>query len=177
MNYYTHGGWFHADELMGYVICRMAGEVDELVRLEDYGSFIPTDGIVADIGMVYNPGLRRFDHHQGMMYRPNGYPYASAGLLWKEYGMAAISNQLGLELDEGKMVEVWEYVDRNLMQGLDAHDSSNEYQHWAREGDNDVRVHSLSQVVSMYNSISNPIEGVVLVVSILTQVLETMMRK
>lgn len=54
MKYYTHSGFFHADEVAGYAICRLAGVCDQLVRLTDLSS-IPSNGIVADIGRDWSP--------------------------------------------------------------------------------------------------------------------------
>lgn len=150
MNYYTHAGLFHADEVFGYAICRMAMNNIDLVRLTDL-SMIPDDGIVADIGREWAPGQRKFDHHQGFFTRENGMPYASAGMIWEAYGPAAVKKVA--EIDSEDFVnEVWLRVDETLIQGIDAHDSDNKYKLEATCSGGKVRVMSLPNVISSFNS-------------------------
>ena len=153
MKYYTHAGLFHADEVFGYAICRMACVCDSLERLTDLNN-IPEDGIVADIGRVHDPERHRYDHHQGMLYRENGMPYASAGLLWEQFGLEAIEIYIPSELyaDHGFWSEVHARVDHVLIQGLDAHDSDSEYKASFSCSGGDIRGITLPNVVSMYNT-------------------------
>ena len=76
---YTHGGTFHADDVFSTALLRILkpGFTGERVMA------VPDD---AD-GIVYDIGRGRFDHHQpDSPVRANGVPYASFGLLWREYG-------------------------------------------------------------------------------------------
>lgn len=70
--------------------------------------------IVVDVGTVYDPARMRFDHHQleGAGMRENGIPYASFGLVWKEFGE---------KLAGGKREA--DRVDRVLVQPMDAIDN------------------------------------------------------
>ncbi len=124
MMYYTHAGLFHCDEVTGYAICRLAGVCDDFKRLTSTDEeSLPTDGLIADIGRKYDPSALRFDHHQGFLLREDGYPYASAGLLWKEFGMRIIEKHFG---EENKEL-IWKRVDDRLIKGIDAGDSDNAY--------------------------------------------------
>lgn len=148
--YYTHAGLFHCDEVAGYAITYLADVCDEHERLTDINN-IPDDGVVADIGRVYNPRKNMFDHHQGMLLRENGYPLASAGLLWREYGARAVRNLCDKASDEDVSLIV-KRVDESLIQGIDAHDSDNGYTTSAKCIGGKVRVMTLSNVISTFNT-------------------------
>lgn len=84
-NCITHSGKFHADEIMATVILNKIMPVN-LLRVSEVPKTIKSDIIVFDIGGG------KFDHHQKNKngYRKNGLPYASAGLIWKEFGINVI---------------------------------------------------------------------------------------
>lgn len=82
----------------------------------------------------------------------NGYPYASAGLLWKYYGVAAVMNVLpGLagQLDRVKMIV--HRVDETLIQGIDAHDADNAYVLSASCSAGEVRAVTISHIIAGMN--------------------------
>lgn len=88
----THSGGFHADDVFAVatVILSLPSDTKySIIRTRDEGSFLEADYVV-DVGQVCNPSLGRFDHHQpdGAGVRENGIPYASFGLVWKEFGTA-----------------------------------------------------------------------------------------
>lgn len=147
LTYYTHSGRIHADEALGFVITKMAGVCDKFIRLESLDN-IPNDGLVADIGRIHVPSTLMFDHHQGAILRKNGYPYASAGLLWDEYGIKAIQ---GILHSSKNITKIWNKVDEDFIQGIDAHDADNAYSLKAICSAGDVKVMSLSNVISMMN--------------------------
>lgn len=155
MKYYTHAGLFHADEVTGYAICSMANEVDGFIRLKDISN-IPEDGLVADIGREYDHSRKRYDHHQGFITREDGYPYASAGLLWKHYGHIVVRNEIPslnwIAEDSILVDKVVKMVDENLIKGIDAHDSDNSYETISNCSAGKVKVTTLSHIVSFYNS-------------------------
>jgi uncharacterized UPF0160 family protein len=86
----THGGAFHTDEIFAVatLMLRLKGEKVTVVRTRDESLF-PTADYVVDVGGVLNPEGGRFDHHQqgGAGSHSNGIPYASFGLVWKEFGI------------------------------------------------------------------------------------------
>jgi uncharacterized UPF0160 family protein len=85
----------------------------EVIRSRDPEVHASAD-YVLDTGMIYDPAKNRFDHHmpEGAGVRENGIPYASSGLVWKEFGE---------ELAGGKREA--EIIDTKLIQPLDAHDN------------------------------------------------------
>lgn len=146
--YNTHAGLFHTGEVTGYAICRLAGVADTLVRVTDLNN-IPKEGITADIGSVYDESALLFDHHQGFLTRPDGYPYASAGLLWEKFGGQAIVGVLGAN----KYVnEIWENILNTVIKGIDAHDADNEYRTEAQCSAGFVKMQALNDVVHAYNT-------------------------
>ena len=110
-NAITHGGIFHADEVMATVILL---KIKELTVFRTFK--VPEeldDGVI-----VYDIGGGLYDHHQkgGNGCRDNGVPYSSAGLIWKKYGPEICKNTADPDA-------VWEEVDIKLIQGIDAHDN------------------------------------------------------
>ena len=111
-NVVTHGGVFHADEVLATVILsKVFGDITVLRTFK-----VPED--LPDDVIVYDIGSGKFDHHQkgGNGTRENGVPYASAGLIWKEYGYKLLKSTIYPEL-------VWNIIDRDLIQGVDAIDN------------------------------------------------------
>src|SRR3990167_7769204 len=113
MKIITHSGSFQADDIFAVAILLLAVGESEVIRTRDKDQIAAADYVV-DVGMVYDPAQNRFDHHQpgGAGERPNGIPYASCGLVWKEFG----------EMLAGGKEEA-DLIDTNLMQPLDAHDN------------------------------------------------------
>ncbi len=156
--YYTHAGKIHADEVAAYSTLYIAGVCDRFHRLRDI-STIPSDGIVGDIGREYKPELNRFDHHQGWIFRSNGIPYATFGLVWKKFGVFAVRKVLEnlcieekAEMPEDSiLIGIADRVDKRLVQGIDAHDASSEYELIATCGGVPVLANSLSDVVTHLN--------------------------
>lgn len=85
----THNSTFHADDVFAVATFLLAHSEEKwkIVRSRDKVEIESADAVI-DVGDVYNPVELRFDHHQsgGAGVRPNGIPYASFGLVWKEYG-------------------------------------------------------------------------------------------
>lgn len=108
----THGGVFHADEVLATIILsKVFGDVTVL------RTFKVPEGLSDDV-VIYDIGFGKFDHHQkgGNGARENGVPYAAVGLIWKEYGHKLVENTVNPEL-------VWNLIDRDLIQGVDATDN------------------------------------------------------
>lgn len=152
MKYVTHAGMFHADEVIGFAICKMAGLTDQVVRVtstqpEDLQPLLGSN-IIADIGRVYDPDNLQFDHHQELLRRPNGVTYATAGLLWKQYGSAICS-----ELAPDKWQEIADHVDKVLFEGIDTHDADSTYSVKVSTDRNEgIQVHTLSAIIRNFNS-------------------------
>lgn len=87
----THNGTFHADDCFAYAILRAAlGDGIELVRTRDLEILDRAD-VVFDVGGSCDPAEGRYDHHmRDKPLRPNGEPFSSAGLVWRDYGVRAV---------------------------------------------------------------------------------------
>ena len=94
MEIVTHDGKFHADEIGSYTILRRIFDDVTLVRTRSNHYTVPKENrIVIDIGRVYDPEKRLFDHHQreGVIDPETGRHYSSFGLVWKHFGILYIA--------------------------------------------------------------------------------------
>ncbi|PTX52282.1 uncharacterized UPF0160 family protein [Gemmobacter caeni] len=119
----THDGRFHADEVLATAVLTRLFPEAEVVRTRDQGlvqdPFSPD--IIYDVGGVYEPARRRFDHHQpGAPTRPNGDPYSAFGLIWARYA-APYLRQIGT--DPSLIDRVAASVDESLVRGIDLLDN------------------------------------------------------
>lgn len=113
----THNSKFHADDVYAVAALKCLFEKREepeptVTRTRNETAIEEAD-IVVDVGKVYDPEQDRFDHHQGGIEpRQNGIPYASIGLVWREYGSEICGDE-----------ELAERVDASLIQQIDAGDN------------------------------------------------------
>jgi len=109
----THDGGFHADDIFAVATLLLLYPDASIVRSREQSKIDSAD-IVVDAGMVYNPTLFRFDHHQkeGAGKRENGIPYAAFGLVWKEYGEKVAGGKREADI-----------IDTRLVSPLDANDN------------------------------------------------------
>lgn len=109
MRIVTHNSHYHPDDLFAVSALLLKFPEAEVVRSRD-PEVIESGDIVVDVGFIYDPKKLRFDHHQkgGAGERPNGVPYASFGLVWKEFGeeiaggheeARLIDERLGMPID------------------------------------------------------------------------------
>jgi uncharacterized UPF0160 family protein len=166
LTYVTHGGLHHADEVAGWTIVRGSSSIGcNLLRLEgdqwdsleklkalaEKGLDTEEIFIVADIGRECDPERNLFDHHQGLILRDNGYPYASAGLLWRKFGLEYIVRNCGVNLNSTDLLRVKKIVDKDIIQGLDASDADNKFKVNAECVGGPVQITTLSRVISTFN--------------------------
>ncbi len=117
MRIITHSGNFHPDELFAVATILLYLKIEakdcEIIRTRD-PEIIKTGDYVVDIGGELDPKNNRFDHHQkgGGGVRANGVPYASFGLVWKEFGPKICSGE-----------EAAFRIDQKLIQSIDAEDN------------------------------------------------------
>lgn len=109
----THDKKFHADEVFGVAILKLIYPKAKVLRTRDPEKLSSAD-LRLDVGGRYDRKTQDYDHHQLSFQdkRKNGVPYASAGLIWKHYGLQLTDSE-----------EVWRYIDEKLIQSIDAEDA------------------------------------------------------
>ena len=110
----THSGSFDPDDVLAVATLQLylGAENIKIIRSRNNEVIEKADWVV-DVGGVYDPATRRFDHHQnGVPKRDNGVPYSAFGLLWKEFGVAIASSK-----------EAADYIEKRLVQPIDAADN------------------------------------------------------
>lgn len=109
----THSGSFHADDAFAVATLGLAHGPLDVVRTRDADVMAGADARV-DVGERSDPATGDFDHHQkgGAGARPNGIPYASFGLVWREHGARLAGGEEGARS-----------IDERLVQGVDANDT------------------------------------------------------
>ncbi len=141
-NAITHNGTFHADEVMSTAILShiCATGMVSVLRTQKVDDTLKTP-----MTIVYDIDGGAYDHHQpgGNGARPNGVPYSSCGLLWRDYGMNVCKSVTGTDVGAEM---VWSYVDENLIQGIDAEDNGT-----FPKPDYPCTSMTVSDIISMYN--------------------------
>jgi len=132
----THNEKFHADEIFACAVLLLVYKDSEIIRSRDEANFKKAD-IRVDVGEKNNPETLDFDHHQrgGAGFRENGFPYASFGLVWKEFGPKICENK-----------EVVEKVDRKLVQTIDALDFGYDFFDYSK-----IYPYTISDVIAAFN--------------------------
>jgi uncharacterized UPF0160 family protein len=105
----THGGIFHGDDVMAAAILRLNFPEIEFKRV-----FKVSEEMIADPhAVIFDIGAGQYDHHQkgGNGCREDGSPYAAAGLIWRAFKPAGMSDK------------VWSGVDSCLIREIDAIDN------------------------------------------------------
>jgi uncharacterized UPF0160 family protein len=105
----THDGSFHADEVTACALLIVCGLVDpdQVIRTRD-PAFLKTCEYVCDVGGIYDPDHKLFDHHQ-VSYQG---PLSSAGMV------------LQYLKDTSKLsTQEYQLLNQSLILGVDAHDN------------------------------------------------------
>ena len=147
----THGGTHHADEIFGMVLLEGIFTNIRILRIP-YKNRIKK---IKRTAIIFDTLGGKFDHHQR---GGNGshelqiagklpIPYASFGLLWKEYGKPFLSKR-GIT-EAKKLNYVFENVELNLVRGIDAAD--NGIFPLIPEDLTRHRICSISAIISMLN--------------------------
>jgi uncharacterized UPF0160 family protein len=123
----THSGKFHADDAWAVAVLLLLYPDAELVRTRDPAIIARAD-VAIDVGGEWNPAAGRFDHHQKGFdgARVSGVPYASAGLVWREYGGRCVAllaeRHAGHKLSEEAAQQMAYAIDADVVQYLDLSD-------------------------------------------------------
>jgi uncharacterized UPF0160 family protein len=123
----THGGKFHADDAWAVAVLKVLFPDAALIRTREQAKIDAADFAI-DVGGVWDPATGRFDHHQKEFNgaRASGVPYASAGLVWRDFGarcVAALALQgTGETLSDDTAQQIAYAIDVDIVQYLDLSD-------------------------------------------------------
>lgn len=133
----THSGKFHADDVMATAILRLLLGNIKVIRTRD-------ENILGKLDFVYDISFGEFDHHQlDKEVRENNIPYATCGLVWREFGSRVIQ-KFNSQFDENDIITIFDYVDKNLVQGIDATDNGIDIK-------SEIKVTSISDIIQSFN--------------------------
>ena len=127
----THNGIFHCDEVMACALIKVLPQHHNLKICRTRNpSLIEKGVIVVDVGGIYNPLLKRFDHHQpsfsetfyGSEKPERKTKLSSAGLVFKTYGMDII-NHLYPHLNEEETKLIHHRVYNKFIEEIDGLDN------------------------------------------------------
>jgi uncharacterized UPF0160 family protein len=144
----THSGKFHADDAWAVAVLNILFPGSDIVRTRDPAT-IEAGDFAVDVGGIWDPATGRFDHHQKGFEgaRQSGVPYASAGLVWREYGARCVSalalEHTGLPIDDDMARDIAYAIDADIVQYLDLSDVG--------AAKNAPGGYGLSAVISGYN--------------------------
>ena len=115
----THNGIFHCDEVVAVAILSILNKDISVIRSRDLKHLAENTDLLVDVGGG------KFDHHQkgGNGARENGIKYASAGLIWREYGKELISKLAGNALEQKEVSAIAEVIDKDIIQSVDMEDN------------------------------------------------------
>jgi uncharacterized UPF0160 family protein len=123
----THGGKFHADDAWAVAVLNVVFPNSDIIRTRD-PALIEAGDFAVDVGGIWDPATGRFDHHQKGFSgaRASGVPYASAGLVWREYGARCVgilaAEHTGHQLKEEDALQMAYAIDADVVQYLDLSD-------------------------------------------------------
>lgn len=110
----THDGSFHADEVTACALLLLFNLIDKdkIIRTRD-PKVLEKCEYVCDVGLIYNPARKLFDHHQAD-YKG---PMSSAGMI-----LLYLKDQQIINSKE------YEFFNHSLIMGVDAHDNGKDPQ-------------------------------------------------
>ncbi len=148
INAITHDGRFHGDEVLATAMLSLLWDKVIMLRTRSQNTIErATNAIVYDVGGEYDDSRNRYDHHQQNFQetRPTGTLYASAGLIWRKYGMEIVRKLAqGKISDDTIIANTVRDIDRNLIERVDARDNG--------QGDTQ-EVFSISAAILSFNSL------------------------
>lgn len=141
-NFITHSGTFHADEIMA--TCILLNKFGNLKMCR-------TNNVTNKDVFVYDIGFGKYDHHAIDFdeTRDNGIKYASAGLVWKEFGKD-ILKCLGVK----DVDSAFESVDKNLILDIDRDDNGQ-----ALKNDPEIKQQNIPSIVGNFNPAWNDLSN------------------
>ncbi len=110
----THDGTFHADEVTAAALLLYLNLIDKqaIIRTRDLQQLASCE-YVCDVGGIYNPDIKRFDHHQ-VEYKGT---FSSAGMVLEYLKTRSIIT-----------ASDYDFLNNSLVRGIDAHDNGRDLQ-------------------------------------------------
>ncbi|KAL7014712.1 hypothetical protein ACKWTF_016082 [Chironomus riparius] len=135
----THSGTFHCDEVLAVFMLRNHPEFKShgLLRSRDQ-SLLDQCDIVVDVGAVYDPSKKRYDHHQSTFQETfssirsdfgdkfGNIRLSSAGLVYVHYGekiVTEVLKQFDTTLTDNQLKSVFSKIYSGFIQEIDAIDN------------------------------------------------------
>lgn len=129
----THSGNFHCDDALACFLLKQLPEYKDatVVRSRDPAVLDKCD-VVVDVGAVFDPAKRRYDHHQkGFVETMNSLDpskkwttkLSSAGLVYAHHGREVIAETLGWKTTDPNLEKIYDKVYENFMEEIDAIDN------------------------------------------------------
>ncbi len=114
------GETFNMGEIFATAMLAILSPV-ELFRTEDQSIINNTNAIVYNVGNEFDPARKRFDYRQKGFFEiyPDGTIYSTAGLIWREYGIAIVK-KLDKDIDDEIALKVMLDIGNNLISDFDA---------------------------------------------------------
>lgn len=122
----THDGTFHADETTACAVITYLYDNASIIRTRDHELMEQAD-LIIDVSLQNDE--RHYDHHSKdfTLSRENGVRYATAGLMWKKFGMEFLNKVAARELDFRPSATVYaaafKRIDQNFMTMVDLNDN------------------------------------------------------
>jgi uncharacterized UPF0160 family protein len=122
MKVVTHSGTFHADDVFAFSVLREALGAFDFARTRDT-ALIEAADLVFDVGGIYDVARGRYDHHmRDLPRRPDGTPYSSVGLIWRDFGRDTLPKLIP-GIDEDLLDAVWQDIDIGFILAIDQADN------------------------------------------------------
>uniref|UniRef100_A0A1E1X978 Putative secreted protein n=1 Tax=Amblyomma aureolatum TaxID=187763 RepID=A0A1E1X978_9ACAR len=129
----THNGTFHCDEALACFLLKQLAEYKDatVVRSRD-PAVLDTCDVVVDVGGVFDPAKKRYDHHQRgfaeTMHTLDSSKkwttkLSSAGLVYAHHGREVIAETLGWKVTDPNLEKIYDKVYENFMEEIDAIDN------------------------------------------------------
>ena len=119
----THNGIFHCDDILAiamlYLLMQRISKNLCVIRSRDIEFLKENTDLLVDIGGG------KYDHHQkgGNGERENGAKYASAGLIWKQFGSLIVESFLDSPLSQEEIDTIANSIDEEIIQKVDMEDN------------------------------------------------------
>lgn len=152
----THHGKMHCDEAMGSAELTFLNPAAKILRLtvEEAKAYLDDPrAAVLDTCRVYDAANWNIDHHQGIITDPDGFVMATAGLVWRHWGLEIIrAIRFTLDIERSDLDKIiHDRIARGLMRALDAHDADGNLEVLITGSAGELRMPTLPSMIGSMN--------------------------